>query len=204
MSRRDSPVQVAIVWSRAARQASGLANVRALNTTARHAVRAAVESVLQLHRNAKDAESSTRTDTEEAWEVVVSIVSDQEIHAMNVQYRHKGKPTDVLSFAQDEGAAFPPAAFPPAAFPPAAFSSQPFSPDENSSVCAHMLGDVVISIETAQRQAIERAHSLEHEVQFLCVHGTLHLQGFDHMEARDRRRMWKQQDAVMEWLAQRR
>ena len=194
MSRRDSPVQVAIVWSRAARQASGLANVRALNTTARRAVRAAVESVLQLHRNAKDAELSTRTDTEEAWEVVVSIVSDQEIHAMNVQYRHKDKPTDVLSFAQDEGEAFP----------PEAFSSQPFSPDENSSVSSHMLGDVVISIETAQRQAIERAHSLEHEVQFLCVHGTLHLQGFDHMEARDRRRMWKQQDAVMELLAQRR
>lgn len=194
MSRRDSPVQVAIVWSRVARQSSGLANVRALNMVARRAVQAAVESVLQLNQNTRDAESSTRTDAQEAWEVVVSFVCDQEIHAMNAQYRHKDKPTDVLSFAQDEGEAFP----------PEAFSSQPFSPDENSSVSSHMLGDVVISIETAQRQAIERAHSLEYEVRFLCVHGTLHLQGFDHMEARDRRRMWKQQDAVMELLAQRR
>ena len=195
MGHKTGSVHVAIVWSRAARQAaraaSGLSNVRALNFVARRAVQETVGSVLQLNQSVA---SSTRTDIEESREVVVSFVDDGEIHAMNAQYRHKDKPTDVLSFAQDEGETFPPAeTFPPDAFPP----------DANFSGSTRMLGDVVISIETAQRQAEERAHSLEHEVRFLCVHGTLHLQGFDHMEPRDRRRMWKQQDAVMEVLAQR-
>jgi probable rRNA maturation factor len=183
MKHKDDSVHVENVWSRAARQASGLANVRALNSVARRAVQMAVTSVSQTTKSTKVVESSTRTDIEENHEVVVSFVSDEEIHAMNAQYRHKDKPTDVLSFAQDEG--------------------EPFPPDTVGISPTRVLGDVVISIETAQRQAGERAHSLEHEVRFLCVHGTLHLQGYDHIEPRDRRRMWKQQDAVMEVLGQR-
>lgn len=201
MAHKAYPVHVAIVWSRAARRASGVSHVRALNMVARRAVQATVCSVLQAAQqaaqSAKTVESSTRTGAETSvetrWEVVVSFVSDEEIHALNAQYRHKDKPTDVLSFAQDEGEPFPPEAFSPEAF----------SLGANGAASTRVLGDVVISIETAQRQADERAHSLEHEVRFLCVHGTLHLQGFDHMVPRDRRRMWEQQDDIMELLAQR-
>jgi probable rRNA maturation factor len=60
-----------------------------------------------------------------------------------------------------------------------------------------MLGDIVISICTADRQARERGHTLATEVEFLTVHGCLHLQGYDHATAAQRRQMWKVQDEVI-------
>jgi probable rRNA maturation factor len=69
---------------------------------------------------------------------------------LNRQYRGKDKPTDVLSF-------------------PLADEWQP---------C--LLGDVVISVETATRQARRRGHSLREELQTLLIHGILHLLGYDH------------------------
>lgn len=77
-------------------------------------------------------------------------MTDLEIHALNLQYRKKDKPTDVLSF-------------------PLADDLQP-----------HLLGDVIISVETATRQAQRRSHSLREEIQILLVHGILHLLGYDH------------------------
>jgi probable rRNA maturation factor len=62
------------------------------------------------------------------------------------------------------------------------------------------LGDLVISIETAARQAAERHHSLATEIAFLAVHGTLHLLGYDHVTSAQRRAMWKQQEAIVELL----
>lgn len=159
--------------------------LRVLNAMTRRAVRAVVSSVWSDENGA----SSTRYLRRDVpCEVVVSFVSDAEIHAMNADYRHKNKPTDVLSFAQDEGEAFP------------VFSALEEN-SETSQTPPQTLGDVVISVETAWRQAQERAHSLPHEIGFLCVHGTLHLLGFDHIAARDRRVMWKQQDAVIEKMA---
>jgi rRNA maturation RNase YbeY len=81
-------------------------------------------------------------------------VTDLEIHALNRQYRTKDKPTDVLSF-------------------PLADALQP-----------SLLGDVVISIETAARQAQRRGHSLGEELQTLLIHGVLHLLGYDHEVSR--------------------
>jgi rRNA maturation RNase YbeY len=81
-------------------------------------------------------------------------VTDLEIHALNRQYRGKDKPTDVLSF-------------------PLADALQP-----------SLLGDVVISIETAARQAQRRRHSLGEELQTLLIHGVLHLLGYDHEVSR--------------------
>jgi len=81
-------------------------------------------------------------------------VPDREIHALNRQYRHKDKPTDVLSF-------------------PLADEVQP-----------SLLGDVVISLETAARQARRRRHSLREEIQILLIHGILHLLGYDHEVSR--------------------
>jgi len=108
-------------------------------------------------------------------ETDVSITDDAEIAELNERYRGKARPTDVLSFAQNEGDAFP----------------------ETASMA---LGDIVISLETALRQARERNHSLLVEMQFLAVHGALHLLGWDHGTASQRRAMWKWQDEITENL----
>ena len=87
-------------------------------------------------------------------EMSLALVTDPEIHVLNRQYRRKDKPTDVLSF-------------------PLADALQP-----------SLLGDVVISLETAARQARRRHHSLREEVQVLLIHGILHLLGYDHEVSR--------------------
>jgi rRNA maturation RNase YbeY len=87
-------------------------------------------------------------------EVCVSLVSDAEIQALNRQYRHKDRPTDVLAFPVREGERIP--------------------GDEQH------LGDVVISVDTARRQAEEHGRSLEEELATLLIHGLLHLLGYDH------------------------
>jgi probable rRNA maturation factor len=81
-------------------------------------------------------------------------VDDHQIKEINKKYLHRNRPTDVISFSQIEGEGTP----------------------EN----AHLLGDVVVSLETAQRQAQDSHTSLQDEVTFLLVHGVLHLLGYDH------------------------
>jgi probable rRNA maturation factor len=99
-------------------------------------------------------------------------VTDPEIQILNRQYRGKDKPTDVLSF-------------------PLADALQPF-----------LLGDVVISVETAARQAQRRGHSLREELQILLVHGILHLLGYDHEISRSEAiRMRRKEEEVRAVLA---
>ena len=88
------------------------------------------------------------------WEVSILLVDDHQIKEINKKYLHRNRPTDVISFSQIEGEGNP----------------------EN----AHLLGDVVVSVETAQRQAQESHTSLQDEVTFLLIHGMLHLLGYDH------------------------
>ncbi len=107
----------------------------------------------------------------------VTLLGDDEIAALNHDYRHKNKPTDVLSFSLWEGEEM---------FDPALQESDELP-----------LGDLVISLETAARQAAELKHSLEREMEFLAVHGTLHLLGYDHIRAADRRVMWKWQEEIV-------
>ena len=111
--------------------------------------------------------------------VDMSFVSDDEIAELNRDYRHKNKPTDVLSFSQWEGDA------PFFVLP----TGEPLP-----------LGDLVISIETAQRQAVELHHTLSQEIEFLAVHGALHLLGYDHIRDADRRVMWQWQEAITEGM----
>lgn len=87
-------------------------------------------------------------------ELSVLLTDDATIHPLNRDWRGKDRPTDVLSFSQLEGEPIP---------------GVPL-----------MLGDVIISLETAKRQADERGHSLDQEVQILLVHGIVHLLGYDH------------------------
>ncbi len=93
------------------------------------------------------------TDLAEA-ELSLVLCDDAFIHALNRDYRGKDSPTDVLAFAQREG--------------------EGADPEDLT------LGDVVISIPTAARQAAQRDHSTAREVQVLLVHGFLHLLGYDH------------------------
>lgn len=104
----------------------------------------------------------------------VVITDDAEIHALNRQYADEDKPTDVLSFSQEEGEEF-------AAIP-----------DE-----ARRLGDVIISLETAERQAAEAGHDLDAEVAHLLTHGVLHLLGYDHAEPDEEREMRERERAVL-------
>lgn len=101
-------------------------------------------------------------------ELSLTFTDDLEIAILNEQYRHKEGPTDVLSFSQLEG--------------------------EDFGAAPMTLGDVIISVDTAERQAEEYGVTLEAELDRLLVHGILHLFGYDHEnvpeeEAQEMRRL---------------
>jgi probable rRNA maturation factor len=104
----------------------------------------------------------------------LTFVDDAAIHMLNREYRQVDRPTDVLSFALEEGEG--------AKLPPGA---------------PRMLGDVVVSVETARRQAAERGHDEEAELGLLLVHGLLHLLGEDHDTAARKKKMWARQAELL-------
>ena len=115
----------------------------------------------------------------ERTEVDITIVDDEEIHMLNRDYRNVDRPTDVLSFALDEESEEEPELL--------------GGPEE------HLLGDIIISAETASRQAEEFGHGLEREIVYLAVHGLLHLLGYDHMTDEDKAVMRaKEEEALRE------
>ena len=89
-------------------------------------------------------------------ELSILLCDDREIQRLNRTHRRKNKPTDVLAFAMNEG--------------------------DTLLGSSDLLGDVVISLDTARRQAAARQHSLWAEVSTLLAHGLLHLLGFDHRD----------------------
>ena len=96
-------------------------------------------------------------------ELSVSLVDDDEMAALNARYRGIERPTDVLSFSLVEG--------------------------EHAERRGALLGDVVVSLETAEVQARRGRRSLDEEVLRLLIHGVLHLLGHDHERADEARRM---------------
>jgi probable rRNA maturation factor len=98
----------------------------------------------------------------EAAELSVLLTDDRTIHALNLEHREKDRPTDVLSFPLDDRPGV----------------SEP-----------RLLGDVVISLDTAARQARGRKRELAAEVRFLLAHGILHLVGYDHAYPAQKKRM---------------
>ena len=126
-------------------------------------------SLVALAQRAMDAEHVAASS-----ELSIVLTDDATIHELNRTYRHTDAPTDVLSFAQGEGDAF-------------------VAPDE----AAPHLGDVVISLETARRQADDYALALQDEVSHLLVHGILHLLGYDHEEPDDAQIMRAHEDAIL-------
>ncbi len=113
-------------------------------------------------------------------EVSVSFVSNQEIQSLNKTYRQKDSVTDVLSFP---------------------LTGEDGTMEISAETGFVMLGDIVISIETAVKQANIYGHSLSREIGFLTVHSMLHLLGYDHETSPlDERIMREKEEAVLEKL----
>lgn len=135
-------------------------------------------------------------------EVDISIVSNEEIHQLNLEYRQIDRPTDVLSFALEEVASefdLPDLASFMAEFNQNKDSD---SDEDNSDVeevqgLARHLGDIIISFQRAQEQAEDYGHSFERELAFLAVHGFLHLNGFDHQTEEEEAQMFGIQEEVL-------
>ncbi len=104
-------------------------------------------------------------------ELSLFLTDDETVHELNRTYRGVDRTTDVLSFSQREG--------------------------ENPDLWDNLLGDVIISVDQAQRQAAEYGHSMAREVGFLTVHGVLHLLGWDHEESEDERRMMGKTEDIL-------
>ena len=62
------------------------------------------------------------------------------------------------------------------------------------------LGDIVISVETAKKQALEYGHGIEREIAFLTVHSMMHLMGYDHMDEEERKIMRIHEEGVLDEL----
>jgi len=92
-------------------------------------------------------------------EISILIVDDPQIEELNQQYLNREGPTNVIAFAMREG--------------------------EFADLSPHLLGDVVISMDTAAKEAQIAATSMERRFNELLVHGVLHLMGFDHETSED-------------------
>ena len=103
-------------------------------------------------------------------ELSLSLVDDEEMESINSTYRGIRRPTDVLSFSLVEG--------------------------ECAEHRGRLLGDVVIGIETAARQARDRHRGLDDEVTRLLIHGVLHLLGHDHEQPGEAARMRSEERRV--------
>lgn len=125
-----------------------------------------------------------------AYSAGLSLVGDAEIAELNGDWRGKAGPTDVLAFAaQDEALDGAPPMPMPAGFE-----------DDDAEVSGGApleLGDIVISVETAARQAGEHGHSLVRELLFLASHGLLHLLGWDHPDDASLKAMLARQESLL-------
>jgi probable rRNA maturation factor len=121
------------------------------------------------------AETLLRTLKLPKAELSVVLCDDATIHTLNRDYRRKDKPTDVLAFALREG--------------------------PGGHLAGDLLGDVIISLDTATRQAKERAIATRDEVRMLLAHGLLHLLGWDHRTDAEDRRMRAETDRLLAALA---
>ncbi len=105
-------------------------------------------------------------------EVSVYITDDETIKELNGAYRGKYRSTDVLSF--------------------------PFGEKLNDT---YLLGEIVISVETAERQAKDMGHSLEEEIKRLLVHGFIHLLGYDHEKGKEEREFREMEERILSGLS---
>jgi len=120
----------------------------------------------------KKALQSLKVD--EKTEVSILFADDKFIRLLNNKYRGIDKSTDVLSFSLWEGSVK--------------------TPESESD---KLLGDIIISVETAQRQADNLNHSMEKELTVLLIHGLLHLTGYAHEEDKDYKIMREKETEIL-------
>lgn len=108
-------------------------------------------------------------------EVIVGIIitGNAEIHELNRQYRHMDKPTDVLSFSENY-----------------------IDPETG----LEYIGDIIISVPQAKKQAAVGGHTTDQEIQLLVIHGILHLSGYDHDTPVKQRKMWLIQSDLLRMI----
>ena len=111
------------------------------------------------------------------YEIGLRLADDAQIQALNAQYRQKNQPTDVLAFAALE-------------------ADLPQSEEMLDSAPLY-LGDIIVSVNTAQRQAQQQGHNLPTELAWLTAHGLLHLLGWDHPDEDSLMQMLKQQVVLL-------
>ena len=114
----------------------------------------------------------------DTYELSLRLTTDAEIQALNAQFRHQDKSTDVLSFAAME------VDFPQVESAPGTLSLY--------------LGDIIISVDTAVRQAPEHGYALDKELAWLASHGLLHLLGWDHPDEPSLLIMLNQQETFLD------
>lgn len=124
-------------------------------------------------------EATLRREGVAAAGVSVMVAGDELLQQLNLEYRGIDGPTDVLSFSARAGAEEAAAQF-------------VVAPE-----AADFLGDIVISLPYAARQAAVASHSTARELHLLAIHGTLHLLGYDHATAEEEAAMWARQDAIL-------
>lgn len=111
----------------------------------------------------------------------INLVSIEEIHRINREYRKIDRPTDVISFAFEDD-----------------FDGETkVNPDPT---LPRDLGEIFICSDVCIRQAEEYGHSVDREMSFLACHGLLHLLGYDHMKEEDEKVMFGIQDEIMDLL----
>ena len=110
-------------------------------------------------------------------ELSVVLCDNTYIHELNKTYRNIDRPTDVLSFALNEG-----------------------EEEGYDGPDTKLLGDIVISLNKTREQADEYGHSFERELAYLTVHGMLHILGYDHMTDEDKTEMRKEEEFVLHRL----
>ena len=112
----------------------------------------------------------------------ITLTNPENIHKINKEYRNVDKPTDVLSFPM--------------------FEKEEIDKKikEKDFKYEDILGDIVISIEQVQKQAIEYGHSFEREFAYMIVHGFYHLMGYDHIVEEDKVIMRQKEENILNSL----
>jgi len=111
-------------------------------------------------------------------EVSIALVDDAYMQELNHRYRGIDSPTDVLSFSMEE-----------------AGEEEPVVEQEDN-----ILGDIIVSLETAERQAADYGHSFLREAAYLAAHGMMHLLGYDHDSEDNRQIMREKEEKVLSIL----
>ena len=101
----------------------------------------------------------------------IIIVNSKRIKEINKKYRKIDRETDVISFALEDY--------------------------KDIELPIRLLGDIYISLDKAKGQALEYGHSFLRELSFLCIHGLLHLLGYDHMKKEDEKIMFEKQELIL-------